>query len=99
MLQAFDICPTFASKREVKDEYHAVAVLQTPGQAKSEERGSQTIDFESFKVLLARMARLALSKPPFSTLYQTPLSKAEVLLDLWGLGNQTKIREVVRVKM
>ena len=99
MLQGFDVCPTFISKKEAKDQFRAACGQISGGVSTARTGGGgDRLPQEAFPTLLALVARQALSRPPFSALYSTPLSKAEVILDLWGMGDATKIRQIQREK-
>jgi hypothetical protein len=82
----FDIVPTFLSRKELK----AAAAAGAGGA----EAGG--LDFGAFVEVLRQCALSALSKPPFDGIYKTEEAKVTVLLEMWGLGDSTKLAKIQR---
>lgn len=85
-LQDFGVKPTFASKKDVQDAFVQAC------------RGDSTagMNFPLFLEGLGYLAMIALSKPTFASLYPTTSKKIEVLLSLWGLGDQATFDGVLQ---
>ena len=79
----FDITPTFASRKELRDAYERAA------------RGANALDFTAFVEALAYVAIDALGKPMFAHLYTTPASRVSVLLVMWGVGDTSVLDAII----
>ena len=79
LAQDYDICPTFTSRRELRECFDRAA------------HGSDALDFGLFVEALGHVALTALSKPMFSHMYSSSASKVNVLLAMWGVGDADKL--------
>lgn len=85
----FDICPSFLTKREVKQIFHAMTRLSGTWSSGA----SHGFDWEWFQRFLCVLAIHALSKQPsFQHLYATHMAKVTVLLEMWGIGDAIKLQ-------
>mmetsp|Transcript_8862 Transcript_8862/g.10105 ORF Transcript_8862/g.10105 Transcript_8862/m.10105 type:complete len:337 (-) Transcript_8862:396-1406(-) len=82
LAQDYDILPTFLSRKELRSVYKNNAF---------EDVG---LTYSGFTCALAELATFALSKPMFAHLYPTKLSKVNVLLNMWGVADSTKLSEI-----
>jgi hypothetical protein len=82
LAQDFDILPTFLSKRELQVLYRSIGAA------------AGGIDFVGFVDFLANCAFDALSKGSFAQLYPTDEAKVVVLLEMWGLGDPSKLDKI-----
>jgi hypothetical protein len=94
----FDIAPTFLTKRELRAVFgaasaaHAAAAAGGAGGAASAEGAA--LSYAAFTEALGRSALVALSKPAFQQLYPSARDKVAVLLELWGVADPRKLKEV-----
>lgn len=89
-LSDFDVTPTFASKKEVREAFEQARVSQQQRQT------SSGLDFPGFVDALGLVAVNTLGKPMFAHLYQTPQSRVSVLLGMWGLGDPATFDAVLQ---
>ena len=87
-LTDFDVTPTFASRKEIKDAFDHARSLQ--------QRQGSGLDFPGFVEALGLVAVNSLGKPMFAHLYQTPQSRIAVLLGMWGLGDPATFEAVAQ---
>jgi hypothetical protein len=88
----FDIAPTFLTKREIKAIFAAASSAHNING--SDGLSTSPLTYAAFNEALGRAALVALSKPAFQSLYPTAKDKVGVLLEMWGVADPRKLREV-----
>jgi len=88
----FDIAPTFLTKRELKAIFAAASSAHNING--SDGASTAPLTYAAFNEALGRAALVALSKPAFQSLYPTAKDKVGVLLEMWGVADPRKLREV-----
>lgn len=83
LAQDYDITPTFLTRKELRSIYRKSCMDAQVG-----------MKYNDFTNGLALIAVTALSKPMFAHLYATKLAKLEVLLNMWGVADATKLEEI-----
>jgi hypothetical protein len=90
----FDIAPTFLTKRELRAVFTAASAAHAPAGAAGGEGAAAPLTYAAFNEALGRTALVALSKPAFQQLYPLARDKVAVLLEMWGIADARKLREV-----
>jgi hypothetical protein len=98
----YDICPTFVTKRELKQIFAgaskahggASAAAVAAAAAGDEAASLPPLTYAAFVEALGRTALVALAKPAFMTLYPRAYDKVKVLLEMWGIADARKLRDV-----
>lgn len=97
----YDIAPTFLTKKELKQIFiasskaHGGTTNAAAGSSTTDEAASATpLTYAAFVEALGRTALVALSKPAFQTLYPSARDKVAVLLEMWGVADPRKLKEV-----
>lgn len=94
MTSEFDMCPTFVTKKELRQVFAESCENQVPsGGAKGE-----LLSYPGFVEALARVALVSLSKPAFEHLYPSAKEKVSVLLEMWGVGDAKRLEEVLAAR-
>lgn len=97
MCKDYLVVSTFAPKRELKgvfaDAAKAHGLMETAAKPSNSDVATR-LTFAAFTEGIGRMALVCLSKPEFAQIYPTPADKVEVVLEIWGLGNPSKLAEV-----
>ena len=88
----FDIAPTFLTKRELKAIFAAASSAHNING--SDGASTAPLTYAAFNEALGRAALVALSKPAFQSLEPTAKDKVGVLLEMWGVADPRKLREV-----
>ena len=83
LAQDYDITPTFLTRKELRSIYRRSCMDSQVG-----------MKYNDFTNGLALIAVTALSKPMFAHLYSTKLAKVDVLLNMWGVADATKLEEI-----
>jgi hypothetical protein len=98
LLEDYDICPTFVTKKELKQIFVATSRAHggapAPGANPDDPMALPALSNAAFIEALGRTALVALAKPAFTTLYPTAFDKVKVLLEMWGISDPRKLREV-----
>lgn len=99
LMQDYDICPTFVTKKELKQIFTAASRAHSGSNTATttndnDENNLVPLSYAAFVEALGRTALTALAKPAFVTLYPTAFDKVKVLLEMWGIADNRKLQEI-----
>ena len=91
----YDVAPTFMTRKELKTIFTSTAAAHAASDVTGGTSAS-LLTYAGFIEALGRSALTALSKPAFVHIYPSARDKVGVLLEMWRLGDPSKLAEVVR---
>lgn len=86
LAQNYDFTPTMISRKEIRELYDDVAGRSADS--------VQSLSYEGFIEVLAKIAVYSVSKPMFAHLYKTNIAKVNVLLTTWRVADPVKLSEI-----